>query len=161
MKVTPPLTHSRCCTITLCLLLVVVQIKSFSRNHVLDHRRALAVAAKQTTQRRPIVSSSPQRSNSDEEDKSSSTSLFKVGVVNSDTLPKQQQQRRAFLSSSLASTATTSLLLLTSNPCSVSAYSYVKSDVLVLGSDDIMLPKAHGTTDMPVQENLRFGVSII
>ena len=158
MKVSPPLTHGRCCrcTIALFLLLAVVQIESFSRNHhFLDHRRrAAAVAAKQTTQR-PAVFSSPRRSNSDE-DESSYSSSFIVGA-SSDALSKQQQRRRAFLSSCLASTS--SLLLLASAPTAAEGYAFVESDALVLGSDEIMLPKAHGTTDMPVQENLRFGVS--
>lgn len=47
-----------------------------------------------------------------------------------------------------------------STPTAAKGYAFVKSDALVLGSDEIMLPKAHGTTDMPVQGNLRFGVSI-
>jgi len=150
MKVTPPLTHGRCCrcTIALFLLLAVVQIESFSRNHhFLDRRRAAAVAAKRTTQR-----PSPRRSNSDDDESSSS---FIVGA--SDALSKQHRRRRAFLSSSLASTS--SLLLSASTPTAAEGYAFVESDALVLGSDEIMLPKSHGTTDMPVQENLRFGAS--
>lgn len=152
MKVTPPLTHGRCCrcTIALFLLLAVVQIESFSRNHhFLDHRRAAAVAAKRTTQR-----PAPRRSNSDDDESSYSSSSI-VGA--SDALSKQHQRRRAFLSSSLASTS--SLLLSASTPTAAEGYAFVESDALVLGSDEIMLPKSHGTTDMPVRENLRFGAS--
>jgi hypothetical protein len=154
------MTVSRC-TITLLLLLLtaVVQIKSFTSSH---HRRTVFIVTKQeSTQRPPLFSSSQRRNNinSDEDADSSSTNLFKVDAVSRDASPIQQQQRRAFLSS-IASTATATSLL-TSNPRSVLAYSYVTSDVLVLGSDEIMLPKAHGTTDKPVQENLRFGVSEI
>lgn len=68
------------------------------------------------------------------------------------------QKRRAFL----ANFAATSLLpLLTlANPASVSAQvSFNEKGGLLYGDDDIMSKKEHGTTSLPVQENLRYGVS--
>ena len=69
------------------------------------------------------------------------------------------QKRRSFL----ANFAATSLLPLLSlaNPASASAFGFKIDDKgpLVYGADDIMSPKEHGTTAMPVQENLRYGVS--
>ena len=63
-------------------------------------------------------------------------------------------RRRAFLSKFAAM----SLL-----PMMMPAYAYARgadeTGPLVYGSDDIMSPKAHGTTSMPVQEGLRYGVS--
>lgn len=71
------------------------------------------------------------------------------------------QKRRAFLSNFAA----TSLLpIITSvNPAPVSAWGFPNNEngPLVYGADDIMSPKEHGTTSLPVQENLRYGVSMI
>ena len=70
------------------------------------------------------------------------------------------QKRRAFLSNFAASSL---LPVITSvNPASVSAWGFPNNEngPLVYGKDDIMSPKEHGTTSLPVQENLRYGVSI-
>jgi hypothetical protein len=79
----------------------------------------------------------------------------------SSTAPSAIQKRRAFLSNFAA----VSLLpIITSvNPASVSAWGFPNNEKgpLVYGADDIMSPKEHGTTSMPVQENLRYGVSIL
>ncbi len=68
------------------------------------------------------------------------------------------QKRRAFVSNFVASSL---LPVITSvNPASVSAWGIPNNEngPLVYGADDIMSPKDHGTTSMPVQENLRYGV---
>lgn len=68
------------------------------------------------------------------------------------------QKRRAFL----ANFAATSLLplLTVANPSAASArFAINEKGPLVYGNDDIMSQKEHGTTSIPVQENLRYGVS--
>ena len=71
------------------------------------------------------------------------------------------QRRRAFLSNFAASSL---LPIITSvNPASVSAWGFPinENGPLVYGADEIMSPKDHGTTSTPVQENLRYGVSML
>ena len=66
-------------------------------------------------------------------------------------------KRRAFLSNLVASSLLPILTL--TNPSVASARGGVVNDKgpIVFGDDDIMSQKEHGTTSMPVQENLRYG----
>eukprot|EP00584_Thalassiosira_punctigera_P018707 CAMPEP_0172563008 /NCGR_PEP_ID=MMETSP1067-20121228/99179_1 /TAXON_ID=265564 ORGANISM="Thalassiosira punctigera, Strain Tpunct2005C2" /NCGR_SAMPLE_ID=MMETSP1067 /ASSEMBLY_ACC=CAM_ASM_000444 /LENGTH=236 /DNA_ID=CAMNT_0013353355 /DNA_START=142 /DNA_END=852 /DNA_ORIENTATION=+ len=86
------------------------------------------------------------------------SSLFASSKIDND-LPADQavQKRRAFL----ANFAATSLLPLFTSAAPVSARGFAINDQgpLVYGDDDIMSQKGHGTTSVPVQENLRYGVS--
>ena len=60
--------------------------------------------------------------------------------------------RRSFLSKSLLP------ILTLANPSVSSARGVVNDNgPIVFGNDDIMSQKEHGTTSMPVQENLRYG----
>ena len=65
-------------------------------------------------------------------------------------------KRRAFLSNLVASSLLPILTL--TNPSVASARGAVNDKgPIVFGDDDIMSQKEHGTTSMPVQENLRYG----
>lgn len=65
-------------------------------------------------------------------------------------------KRRAFLSN-LAASSLLPILTLT-NPSVASARGGISDKgPIVFGNDDIMSQKEHGTTSMPVQENLRYG----
>lgn len=67
--------------------------------------------------------------------------------------------RRSFLSNIVATSLLSSLVL--TNPSSASAFGYKANEKgpLVYGDDSIMKPKEHGTTSLPVQTDLRYGVS--
>ena len=71
------------------------------------------------------------------------------------------QKRRAFLTNFAATFVLP--IIASTNPASVSAWGFPTNEKgpLVYGADDIMSPKEHGTTAMPVQESLRYGVSAI
>jgi len=97
------------------------------------------------------------------------TALFLLStqcIVNSFSLNQNVEinsyNRKQFLHKvATAFQATTTFSLLqTLNPQQSHAYDEAKiGGKIVYGGEDIMSPKNHGTTDAPVQENLRYGVS--
>mmetsp|Transcript_20573 Transcript_20573/g.43196 ORF Transcript_20573/g.43196 Transcript_20573/m.43196 type:complete len:267 (-) Transcript_20573:2869-3669(-) len=94
--------------------------------------------------------------------------INRVGVDIRATFPSEQHaesareagvsKRRNFLAK-FASVSLFPLLAFGPSPVSARGFGVVENGPLVYGDDSIMSQKEHGTTAVPVQENLRYGVS--
>lgn len=86
--------------------------------------------------------------------------------TNQNNIAPPTTDRRSFIQT-VATITTSSSMLLTQGVSSVSAAQEnasggtgpVVGGKLRLGDEDIMTPKAHGTSEVPVQDSLRYGVS--
>jgi peptide methionine sulfoxide reductase MsrB len=67
--------------------------------------------------------------------------------------------RRAFFASAATSALLTTVSSASATTSSPAAASVVVGGKIVYGDEPIMAPKAHGTSERPVQEQLRYGVS--
>ncbi len=86
--------------------------------------------------------------------------------TNQSNMASSTTDRRSFIKT-VATVTTSSSMLLTQGVSSVSAAQentagatgLVAGGKLRFGDEDIMTPKAHGTSEVPVQDSLRYGVS--
>lgn len=77
---------------------------------------------------------------------------------------KENPDRRSFLQTIATVTATATTAATVYNPSTASAadengIGFSIGGKMKLGDESIMVPKAHGTSEIPVQESLRYGVS--